>query len=254
GGDVTIRLSVHEDLHLFTVCGPYSPHVAREVEKLARRCRGNIGLQFLDDRARRPGAPPLVFDASVLRLLSALKSQCEQRSDSFFLCDPPPKLEDLLQLSGISDRYATVTRSGLRSAPKPEPAPARPPSIRSLASRPNRSTHARKETILGKTEPQPQPRPQTPEDAGRRLYQLNTSLKRTADLERGLDSAARCVERILPAKPPVAPGYDFSFVYRSSEKVGGDFFDFIPLDHRNLGIVIGDVSGHGLDAALIMCL
>lgn len=251
-GEVSIRLSVVDDLHLFIVRGPYDPSVARELEKLARRCRGNIGLQFFDDRTRRPGAPPLVFDASVLRLLSSLHSQCQKRGLSFFLCDPPPKLEDLLALSGVTGRYATVSRSGLRSGAEASKSGSRRVPATPQAGSASGSHVLSERSARARPSAAPKNRPAA--EAGRRLYQLNTSLKRTADLEKGLESAARCVERILPAKPPCAEGYDFAFIYRSSEKVGGDFFDFIPLDDRNLGIVIGDVSGHGLDAALIMCL
>ena len=71
-------------------------------------------------------------------------------------------------------------------------------------------------------------------------------------LEKGLDSAEKCVKRFLPRNPPEAQGYSFAFSYNSSEKVGGDFFDFIPLGEEHLGISIGDVSGHGIDAALLM--
>ncbi|MGQ9591444.1 MAG: PP2C family protein-serine/threonine phosphatase, partial [Planctomycetota bacterium] len=77
-------------------------------------------------------------------------------------------------------------------------------------------------------------------------------LHRTAFLEKGLDNAQKCVLRFLPSKAPEVQGYEFGFAYKSCEKVGGDFFDFVPLDDDHLGILIGDVSGHGLDAAILM--
>jgi len=86
----------------------------------------------------------------------------------------------------------------------------------------------------------------------KKLVQFNQSLKRTASLEKGLDSAEKCVKRFLPQAPPVSDGYNFAFSYKSSEKVGGDFFDFIPLSGNKLGLLVGDVSGHGLDAAILM--
>ncbi len=91
-----------------------------------------------------------------------------------------------------------------------------------------------------------------PEVIQKRVVQLNQSLKRTISLEKGLDNAQKCVMRFLPSKEPEIEGYEFGFLYRSSEKVGGDFFDFVPLDGDHLGLIIGDVSGHGLDAAILM--
>jgi len=104
--------------------------------------------------------------------------------------------------------------------------------------------------------------PGKPEDAERKKAEaarkeivfFDRSLKRTEILERGLDSAARCVQKLLPKKPPLIPGYTFGFTYQQSEKVGGDFFDFIPLSGGLLGISVGDMSGRGMEAAVLMCL
>jgi sigma-B regulation protein RsbU (phosphoserine phosphatase) len=64
---------------------------------------------------------------------------------------------------------------------------------------------------------------------------------------------ARIIQQgFLPKAPPVLPGF---VVYGSSqpaEVVGGDYFDFVPMPDGHLGIVIGDVSGHGVGAALTM--
>jgi sigma-B regulation protein RsbU (phosphoserine phosphatase) len=59
-------------------------------------------------------------------------------------------------------------------------------------------------------------------------------------------------ESFLP-KTPNFPDIQMASLYRpaaEAEQVGGDFVDFIPLDGRRLGVVIGDVCGHGLAAAL----
>jgi sigma-B regulation protein RsbU (phosphoserine phosphatase) len=55
---------------------------------------------------------------------------------------------------------------------------------------------------------------------------------------------------ILPKRPPVFESYDIAGQNEPMESVGGDFYDFVPLSDKILGIALADVSGHGLPAAL----
>ena len=75
-----------------------------------------------------------------------------------------------------------------------------------------------------------------------------------AELGSHLQAAAEIQLKLLPEKPPVLPGYDFATMFRSSTSVSGDFYDFIPLSDTRLGIVLGDVKGHGIPAALLMVM
>ncbi len=64
---------------------------------------------------------------------------------------------------------------------------------------------------------------------------------------------ARDIQKsFLPQKFPENLGFDFDAINISSEEVGGDYFDFIPIVDRQIGITIADVSGKGLPASLIM--
>lgn len=56
---------------------------------------------------------------------------------------------------------------------------------------------------------------------------------------------------ILPEIPPQLPGLHFAYDYTPMEQVGGDFFDFHIFDENRIGVVIADVSGHGVPAALV---
>ncbi len=79
--------------------------------------------------------------------------------------------------------------------------------------------------------------------------------KITAEKERiesELEFAKRVQEGFLPEDPPQYPGYAFAAKALPAKFVGGDFFDFIPLKNNQLGIVLGDVSGKGVSAALFM--
>lgn len=71
-------------------------------------------------------------------------------------------------------------------------------------------------------------------------------------LERELMLAAEVQRNSLPEHRPTVPGYDFCDHYDPAEKVGGDFFDYIPLPDGRIAVVIGDVVGHGVPAALVM--
>ena len=59
-------------------------------------------------------------------------------------------------------------------------------------------------------------------------------------------------QSLLPAQPPALPGFALGSGYQSAQETGGDYLDFIPMPEDHLGIVIGDASGHGIGAALLM--
>ncbi|MDX2000000.1 MAG: GAF domain-containing SpoIIE family protein phosphatase [Thermoanaerobaculia bacterium] len=71
-------------------------------------------------------------------------------------------------------------------------------------------------------------------------------------LERDLQLAAEIQRRILPKGTPEIPGFEIAGWNRSAREIGGDYYDFIPLADSQLGIVLGDVSGKGVPAALLV--
>ncbi|MEN8173267.1 MAG: GAF domain-containing SpoIIE family protein phosphatase, partial [Chloroflexota bacterium] len=73
-------------------------------------------------------------------------------------------------------------------------------------------------------------------------------------LEREMGLARQAQKSILPTQAPEQAGYDFGSLIIPARAVGGDFYDFIPVDQENLSIVIGDVSDKGLPAALFMAV
>lgn len=73
-------------------------------------------------------------------------------------------------------------------------------------------------------------------------------------LEHELEVARRIQSSILPEEPPRHPGLDFGALMIPARAVGGDFYDFIPLEGDSFGIVVGDVSDKGMPAALVMAL
>jgi serine phosphatase RsbU (regulator of sigma subunit) len=63
--------------------------------------------------------------------------------------------------------------------------------------------------------------------------------------------AAEIQRGLLPARPPVLPGYEFVARSQPAEEVGGDVYDVVRAGERTMGVMLADASGHGLPAALV---
>lgn len=64
--------------------------------------------------------------------------------------------------------------------------------------------------------------------------------------------ARQIQQGLLPKAMPVMPGFAFGGASRFAQETGGDYYDFFPLLDGGLCIAIGDASGHGISAALVM--
>jgi serine phosphatase RsbU (regulator of sigma subunit) len=69
--------------------------------------------------------------------------------------------------------------------------------------------------------------------------------------KRELEMAFRVQSQLIPTQLPRHPGWDFAARWQPAREVSGDYYDFIPKGER-LGVVIADVSGKGMHAALFM--
>lgn len=84
------------------------------------------------------------------------------------------------------------------------------------------------------------------------LREARAQLAKQLDvLNAELEMAHQIQLSILPHELPKLPGLDIAARFLPMESVGGDFYDFIRIDDKHLGILIADVSGHGLSSALI---
>jgi len=70
-------------------------------------------------------------------------------------------------------------------------------------------------------------------------------------IQKELETARQIQHSILPREIPKFAGLDIAARYIPMTSVAGDFYDFIRVDDRRLGILVADVSGHGMPAALI---
>ncbi len=71
-------------------------------------------------------------------------------------------------------------------------------------------------------------------------------------MERELELATEIQQRFQPSGPPVMDGYEFQGISFSCYEIGGDYYDFIAREDGKMLIALGDVSGKGTAAALLM--
>jgi hypothetical protein len=78
--------------------------------------------------------------------------------------------------------------------------------------------------------------------------------RRTTVMEREYQSARELQRVLVPASMPVVPGFTLTSAYRPAQEVGGDFFQIIPVGDGTTMVILGDVSGKGLMAAMAVSL
>ena len=87
---------------------------------------------------------------------------------------------------------------------------------------------------------------------GQLVREQQAQARRRERVERQLNVARLVQQQFLPTSPPDLPGWQVAALYRPALRVGGDFYDFIPLPDGRVMVVIGDVTDKGVPAALVM--
>ncbi len=82
--------------------------------------------------------------------------------------------------------------------------------------------------------------------------QMHERLVQQQRVEQDLDLARNVQQAFLPAAYPITKGYQFYHYYRPADQIGGDYFDYIELAGGRLAILVADVVGHGVAAAMLM--
>ena len=86
------------------------------------------------------------------------------------------------------------------------------------------------------------------------VHELEKSKKESEMLHEELSLAQKLQEKILPQKLQEVNGISIVAHYMPAMEIGGDFYDVMPLANKRLAILIADVTGHGIQAALITTL
>src|SRR5919112_943663 len=84
------------------------------------------------------------------------------------------------------------------------------------------------------------------------LERLEQEMRERERVEQELGVARRIQHALLPENLPKLEGWKVAHHYQPAREVGGDFYDFLRLEDDRVGLVIGDVSGKGIAAALVM--
>jgi len=85
-------------------------------------------------------------------------------------------------------------------------------------------------------------------------FKYNFTTARQQNLRKELDTARDIQQSLLPNQMPKIQGITLGARTIPTHETSGDYYDFIITDHQNLGIVIGDVMGKGVPAALFMAI
>ncbi len=150
---------------------------------------------------------------SIVPSIEKIRILLERRGHNLVLLKPPTRLVDILSLQGLADKYAAGEAT-------------RPPVER---------------RVHGESD-----------ETAVQLTNFQLALRDTQAIERGLENAAHRISFFMPQSLPALPGWRFTACWRPCDRIGGDFYDFIPLGEHTIGIALGDVSGHGLPGAVIM--
>ena len=82
-----------------------------------------------------------------------------------------------------------------------------------------------------------------------RLYEQEREF---LSMQEQIKLAAKIQMELLPKDAPNVPGYEIAGRSIPAQLVGGDYFDFIPIDEKRMALALGDVTGKGLPASLLM--
>jgi len=84
------------------------------------------------------------------------------------------------------------------------------------------------------------------------LEEIEQQARERERVEQDLRVAQRIQQASLPEEVPELEGWQINPYYKPAREVGGDFYDFLELPNEHLGLVVGDATGHGVPAALVM--
>jgi sigma-B regulation protein RsbU (phosphoserine phosphatase) len=98
----------------------------------------------------------------------------------------------------------------------------------------------------------------TQDEVGELIHSFNSmvqQLKERMAMKQAMNLAMEVQQNLLPRKMPLIKGLDIAARSIYCDETGGDLYDFLEVEDRNadrIGIAVGDVSGHGIPAALLM--
>jgi serine phosphatase RsbU (regulator of sigma subunit) len=86
------------------------------------------------------------------------------------------------------------------------------------------------------------------------VHQQQFDARQRERIEQELRVARLVQETLLPKEVPSIPGWELAAHWQPAREMSGDFYDFLPFPDGRLGLIIGDVAGKGMPAALVMAI
>lgn len=158
------------------------------------------------------------IDITFLSFLRSVSRRVKTRGGRFFLINPPSRLRDMIEMSFSSEQFDMV--EDVDDLPDEEVSSQKRPEM----------------------------------EQSRRILSVRRDALQRMEWEKAFASARDRVRAFFPYESPRLVNFDIAFLYMPCDLIGGDFFDFIPLGGEQTGVLIGDVSGHGIDAAVFVGL
>jgi serine phosphatase RsbU (regulator of sigma subunit) len=206
------------DVTILTMSGRYTPKLKSNAMTMITALRGDVALEIRDVNP---------IDLTFASFLRALQQHVHQTGSSFILLRPPSRIVDMLNMCYGSGEF-TILNDEAQVEQR-----ARKSRMPAAAARPGLSASVGDETK-------------------RKVESLRREVIKTEEREKSLEIARARLIRMLPQVAPRIPQVEIGFLYRPSDKVGGDVYDFVDLQHGRHGIFLGDVSGHGIEAAVVV--
>lgn len=86
------------------------------------------------------------------------------------------------------------------------------------------------------------------------VREQQVQIREHEQIEQELRTAQFIQQALLPKDVPMLPGWQIAVHYQPARSVGGDFYDFLPFEDGQVGIIIGDATDKGMPAALVMAI
>lgn len=96
------------------------------------------------------------------------------------------------------------------------------------------------------------PKPEEDKEAKKAKVQAEPAI--SEEMQAEMNKAREIQRNLMPRQFPPTPGYELHAFYKPYDQIGGDYYDVIPIDADHVGVLIADVSGHGISGAMVMVM
>ncbi len=220
-GKSEIKEARKQDISVFTVRGTNTPTLLNILEKLILRASRDVGL---DLRGMKE------ISTDVGHTLRRIHKKLKVKRRTLLLYSPQARILEILELTGGSSYFSIYNEEN-----------------GTLSKEHSSEKTDQKFTATSMTV-------ENEEITSDKIVHLTQDMQQTRRIQQSLDTVGKRHDHLIhQALPDISPVELFRHC-APCETIGGDFYLYQQLDENHLGIAIGDVSGHGIEAALLMSM